>query len=96
VLREHIVADGIDQWSEALCVSDAAGASQKLEAACEGLLLDVFQGLPGGEAGAQLQLNEFPEIRNEMVFRVPVARTESLDVRAVERLEVHAVLSIPW
>lgn len=95
MLREHVVADGIHQWPEALRVANASRASQKLEAAGECLLLYIVHGLAGRQAGAHLQLNQFAEISNKMVFRLPVARSESLDISAVERLEVHVGFVYP-
>jgi hypothetical protein len=89
-----VVANGIYERPKPFGIPDTAGASEQLQTAGKCFLLHVFYRLPGSKSGAQLQINQFTEICNEVVFRGPVARTESLDISAVKRLKVHVVPSI--
>jgi hypothetical protein len=89
-----VVANGIDEWPEPFGIPDTAGASEQLQAAGKCFLLHVLDRLPGSKSGAQLQVNQFAEICNVVVFRGPVARTEPLDISAVKRLEVHVFPSV--
>jgi hypothetical protein len=94
-----VVADGIYEWPEPFGISDTAGASKQLQAAGKCLLLHVLYRLPGSQSGAQFQVNQLAEIRDEVVFRGPVARTEPLGISAVKRLEVHvfpSVTEVKW
>ena len=47
MLRQHVIANGVDQGSQALGIPDATLASQQVQAAGEGLLPHVLDGLSG-------------------------------------------------
>jgi hypothetical protein len=55
MLGEHMIANGVHQWAEALGIADATLASQKLQAASKGFLLHVLYRLSGSQPGAQFQ-----------------------------------------
>jgi hypothetical protein len=52
MLRQHVIANGVDQGPQALGIADAALASQQLQATGEGLLLHILDGLSGSQPGA--------------------------------------------
>jgi hypothetical protein len=89
-----VVTDRIHERPEPFGIPHTARASEQLQTSGKCFLFHVLYRLPGSKPGAQLQVNQLTEICNEVVFRDLIARTESLDISAVKRLEVHVIPSV--
>ena len=95
VLGENVIAYRIDESSEAFRLAEAAVFAKDGENAGKGLLADVFNGLRGLEAGAELELEKLSEIGDKVLLGLTVARTETLDISSIERLEFQIQLRRP-
>ena len=87
VLEQDIVAHGINEGPEAFGLADLA-LPQGGKNTGESLLPNVFNGLRRVQARAQLQLDQFTEIRNEMLLGSEISGVKTLDIRLVKRLEL--------
>ena len=84
MLGEHVVANHIDEGSEALRPAQASVLAQNREDPCEGLLTDIFDGMRGAKPGAKFELEELRKIGEKMLLRLVVTSTEITDVTCVK------------
>src|SRR5439155_19062790 len=86
VLKQDVVAHGVDERAEAVGLAEFAVA-QRDKNAGESFLANVFDGLRGIYARTQFQLDQFAEIGDKMLLRAEVSFAKTLNVGFVKRLE---------
>lgn len=95
MLEQHVIADGIHERPEAVCLTKSFAAAQDRKNPSKDFLAHVFDRFPGIESGTQFELDQLAEVGNEVFFGAEVARTKPFQVAAVKSIELHAGASGP-
>jgi hypothetical protein len=87
MLKQDVVAHRVYEGAEAIGLADLA-VPQSGEDPGKGLLPYIFNRLWRIEARAELELDQFGEIRDEMLLRAEVSRLKTFNVGLVKGLEL--------
>jgi hypothetical protein len=90
VLKENVVADGIDEGAEAFGLAQGAWLAEPGENPGKGLLAHVLDCVGGLEPRAKFQVEQFCEIPDKMLLGAEVPGTEVFDVSCIERMKLQS------
>lgn len=90
LLKQDVVADGIDESSEAFGIIQTLLAFQDDKDTGEGLLADVVDDVLLQIAGPELNKDKFAEIGNEVLLCNGIVCSKALHVSFVECVQLHA------
>lgn len=88
MLEEDIIADGIDEGSEAFRLSQCARLVQTSEDAGKGFLTHVLNCVGRLEPRAKLQMEQLGEVADEVLLGARIPGAEVFDVICIERMEL--------
>jgi hypothetical protein len=90
VLQQYMVANRIDECSQAFGLFYAVFHANQGQDAHEGFLPDILDRFLGTQSGAQFEPDELAEVGREMLFGARIAALQSFEVGCIERNELQA------
>jgi hypothetical protein len=90
MLEEHVIADCVYEGAKAFGLAQGTRFPQACQHACKRLLTHVFDRLRGLKPRTKLQLEQFGEVRNEMLLSAGVPSAEIFDVSRIECMKLQS------